>query len=37
MNLGDIVSSGVGNLKPKDEVWKYKKYICRAKLLDLAS
>ena len=37
MNIGDIVAAGTSKLKPKDEVWKYKKYICRAKILDLTA
>jgi len=37
MKIGDIIASSAGKLKPKDEVWKYKKYLCRAKILDLTA
>jgi AMP phosphorylase len=37
MKLGEVIAAGAGKLHPKDEVWKYKKYICRAKLLDLTA
>ena len=37
MKIGDVIPAGFGKLPPKDEVWKYKKYLCRAKLLDLTA
>lgn len=36
MNIADLVP-GRGRLRPKDEVWKYKKYICAAKCFDIST
>jgi AMP phosphorylase len=36
MKIGNFIP-GAGKLQPKDEVWKYKRYVCRAKLLDLTA
>ncbi|MCX6770045.1 MAG: hypothetical protein NT051_05205 [Candidatus Micrarchaeota archaeon] len=36
MNLRDLMP-GSGKLHPKDEVWKYKKYICKATCFDISA
>ena len=36
MSNGALVP-GSGRLHPKDEVWKYKKYLCRARCFDISS
>jgi len=37
MDIGSMMAGAAGKLKLKDEVWKYKKYLCRAKILDLTA